>query len=308
MFWLTYIPLYERFFAVFNADSTDNSQSGQVGAGENSMEVASSAQFEDLFASKNLLEDAGSARFADSAQFNTTFIYYGVYSPTGVAIQLIQNFFNWFSTTMFWLSYTPFYERLSPIFSQKNNQRSLESMFNPAPYFKYLLYSDQEIEEDKIQDTIEPKTRVRSSFKLIEHMKEYFYGEELLEQGEERVFGDPWSLNITTVYETTFSPDGIMIQMVQNFFNFFAGTMFWLAYLPFYERLFPIFDEERNNITEASKFSHKFSMDRYEKELVATPRDFKTSGKIYELSFGKFSKLLSAFADIFEGIQGYGFT
>ena len=139
---------------------------------------------------------------------------------------------------------------------------------------------------------------------LIEHLKEFFYGEEVLELGEERIFGDPWSFNITTVYQTTFSPDGIMIQMVQNFFNFFAGTMFWLSYLPFYERLFPIFDEERNNMTEANKFTHKFSMDVYEKQFLATPRDFKPSGKRYEVSFGKFSKLLSAFANFFEGIQG----
>ena len=41
-------------------------------------------------------------RTADVAKFNVTFIYYGTYSATGVAIQLVQNFFNWFSTTVFW--------------------------------------------------------------------------------------------------------------------------------------------------------------------------------------------------------------
>jgi hypothetical protein len=36
--------------------------------------------------------------------------------------QLLQNFFNWFSTTMFWLAYTPFYNRMLPIFAPANNQ------------------------------------------------------------------------------------------------------------------------------------------------------------------------------------------
>jgi len=46
-----------------------------------------------------------------------------------------------FITSAPWLSYTPFYNRLLPIFAPANNQRSLESSFNPAPYFKYLLVS-----------------------------------------------------------------------------------------------------------------------------------------------------------------------
>ena len=40
-----------------------------------------------------------------------------------------------------------------------------------------------------------------------------------------------------------------MVQLVQNFFNFTANTFFWLSYIPFYHRLFPVFDTNGNNST-----------------------------------------------------------
>jgi hypothetical protein len=48
--------------------------------------------------------------------------------------------------------------------------------------------------------------------------------------------------------------DGMMIQMVQNMFDFFANTMFWLAYVPFYERLFPVFSTETPEVTSRNEF------------------------------------------------------
>ena len=46
--------------------------------------------------------------------------------------------------------------------------------------------------------------------------------------------------------------EGVLIQMVQNFWNFFISTFFWLTYIPLYERLFPIFDtDEENQGTES---------------------------------------------------------
>jgi len=151
-------------------------------------------------------------------------------------------------------------------------------------------------------------TKVKSPFLFIEHLKTFFYGEELVSEGEAR-FGDPWFFNMTTVYQTTFSPEGIMIQMTQNFFNFFVSTMFWLSFLPFYERLFPIFDMDHNNETSVKEnnFSYKFSLDKFEQQYAdhatAAPRDFKPSGKTFELSFGRFAKLLRAFANFIEGIK-----
>jgi hypothetical protein len=204
-FWLTYIPLYERIFPIFdtnvenqgtesennnnnknksNNNNNDNSNgqtpsnapinipsryarydfnngnrearsisdllnNGQAHFSSNDLENGQARYIEnysgkgqDRFGLND--PDNGQAFFADVPQFNATFIYYGVYSPTGVAIQLVQNFFNWFSTTMFWLSYTPFYTRMLPIFSPANNQRSDESVFNPVPYFKYLFYYQEE--------------------------------------------------------------------------------------------------------------------------------------------------------------------
>ena len=123
-------------------------------------------------------------QFADVPDFDVEFIYEEVYSPDGIANQLLQNFFNWFCPTVFWFTFLPFYNRLEPIFDPKNNQR---------------------------------------------------------------VFGDVPVFNVTEIYQTTFSPEGVLIQMVQNFWNFFISTMFWLTYIPVYERLFPIFDTDVEN-------------------------------------------------------------
>ncbi len=195
-FWLTYIPLYERIFPIFdtnvenqgteskdNNNNNNNNDQARSNASVNiptriarydinngnreARSISDQPNKDQAHFSSNDLEngqaryienhpgkgqdrvgsndpDNGQAFFADVPQFNATFIYYGVYSPTGVAIQLVQNFFNWFSSTMFWLSYTPFYTRMLPIFSPANNQRSIESVFNPVPYFKYLLYHQEE--------------------------------------------------------------------------------------------------------------------------------------------------------------------
>jgi hypothetical protein len=45
---------------------------------------------------------------------------------------------------------------------------------------------------------------------------------------------------VTDIYNSL-TPDGIMQLNLQNFFNFFLSTMFWLTYIPFYERMLPIF-------------------------------------------------------------------
>ena len=49
--------------------------------------------------------------FADVPDFDVEFTYEEVYSPDGIANQLLQNFFNWFCPTVFWFSFLPFYER-----------------------------------------------------------------------------------------------------------------------------------------------------------------------------------------------------
>ena len=301
MFWLTYVPFYERLFPIFDTEGDTEGTETATLAPQTRRDDEDEVKYGEL-------AYGGQPRFADTAQFNTTFIYYGTFSPTGVAIQLLQNFFNWFSTTVFWLSYTPFYNRLHPIFSTSNNQRRFDDPVKIAEY----VSEDQEVQ-------MEAKSKRKTPFKLIEHMVWFFYGEEVENvasfnkpltifgnenEGEAR-FGDLWTFNMTTVYETTFSPEGIMIQMVQNFFMFVSNTMFWLTYLPFYERLFPVFDEDFGNETVAeNNFNYKFSLDKLDQKFVLdSPRDFHPRGKRLELSFGRFANLLHSFADFFEGIQ-----
>ena len=95
------------------------------------------------------------------------------------ASNCFQNFFNWLTSTVFWLTFVPFYRRVRPIFQPDNNER---------------LFA-----------------------------------------------GDVPTFNVTEIYDSTFSPEGVLIQLTQNFFNFFSNTMFWLSYIPIAERLESIF-------------------------------------------------------------------
>ena len=70
-------------------------------------------------------------QFADVPDFDVEFIYEETFSPDGIANQLIQNFFNWFCPTVFWFSYLPFYNRISPVFDPANNLR----LFGDIPIF-----------------------------------------------------------------------------------------------------------------------------------------------------------------------------
>ena len=171
MFWLSYIPVYEKFRPLFETedsnvtDETDESNVTDEPAESNVTEEPAEINASDetyilneeagTDETNSLNEEAGTARFADVPQFNTSYIYFNVYSPTGVAIQLVQNFFNWVTSTSYWLAYTPFYERMLPLFSPANNQRNIESIFNPTQYFKYWLYSDIETENQNFEDQIE---------------------------------------------------------------------------------------------------------------------------------------------------------
>lgn len=58
-------------------------------------------------------------------------------------------------------------------------------------------------------------------------------------------FGDVPAINVTFIYQQVFFPSGIMQQITQNFFNFLVSTFFWLSYIPFYERLYPVFSPSK---------------------------------------------------------------
>ena len=115
-------------------------------------------------------------------------------------------------------------------------------------------------------------------------------------------FGDPWTVTVTHTYFDTFSPDGVMIQMVQNFFTWFASPIFWLTYIPFYERFFPVFVE---NITEpqTSNKTFLYKLNLKERFEDAENRDMDGSETTLEISFGRFGNLMRSFANVFEAIQ-----
>ena len=94
MFWLSFIPLYERLFAIFDE--------------------------------KNYQDKFTKFGFADVPDFNVTSIYEETYLSDTIAIQLLQNFFNWFTATVVWFPFMVMYDRIHPIFSAENNQRSFE--------------------------------------------------------------------------------------------------------------------------------------------------------------------------------------
>ena len=82
--------------------------------------------------------------------FDVSKIYDGVFSPNGIAVQMVQNVINWFGSTVMFFPFIMFYERLSPIFSPENKQRSLEtvgrsfdtcndSLMSIAKFLKFLL-------------------------------------------------------------------------------------------------------------------------------------------------------------------------
>ena len=81
--------------------------------------------------------------FADVPDFDVEFTYEEVYSPDGIANQLLQNFFNWFCPTVFWFSFLPFYQR--SVTNKKtgvnftNNKRWRFKCQTPA--IKYLFQS-----------------------------------------------------------------------------------------------------------------------------------------------------------------------
>ena len=126
--------------------------------------------------------------FGDILAYNVTNIYTSVFTTTGLAQFQIQNFLNFFISTMFWLSFIPFAERLYPVFFEKN------------------------------------------------------YNEQFTKLG----FADVPDFNVTVIYQQTYFPDTIAIQLLQNFFNWFTGTVVWFPFMMMYDRMYPIFSTENN--------------------------------------------------------------
>ncbi len=110
MFWLSFIPLYERLYPTF------------VVSGQNSTDQFNKFHFHDV------------------PNFNVTSIYEETYLSDTVAIQLLQNFFNWFTATVVWFPFMGLYNRLYPIFAPANNQRSIDDQVSISPTFHKQLF------------------------------------------------------------------------------------------------------------------------------------------------------------------------
>jgi hypothetical protein len=140
--------------------------------------------YDTFYSTPDQSEHEGTARFGDVNPINITYVYEQDFFPSGVMQQVTQNFFNFFVSTMFWLSYVPFYERLLPIFAPNHEEETDSRPFS---------------------------------------------------------FNDSPDFNVTNIYEQTYSPDAIAIQLIQNCFNWFTSTIFWLTILPFYSRMYAMF-------------------------------------------------------------------
>ena len=68
------------------------------------------------------------------------------------------------------------------------------------------------------------------------------------ESDNPRFFGDVPKYNVTYIYQNAFAPDPFFVLQIQNFVNFFISTMFWLAFIPFHERLLPIFEPNEDGV------------------------------------------------------------
>ena len=96
MFWLAYIPLYERLMPIFEK-------------GNSSITGPNSSSF-----------------FPDVPNIDVKSVYQKTFSGDGIAVLVLQNFFNWFTGTVVWFPFMAVYNRLAPIFSTANNQRHLD--------------------------------------------------------------------------------------------------------------------------------------------------------------------------------------
>jgi len=97
----------------------------------------------------------------------------------------------WFTSSLFWLYFTPFYRRLFPIFSVENNAgKGLET-------------------ETDFNFDAGNSGQPKSSFRIVQDVKDWLYGhydDENSINNEAKFFGDPYTLNITYIYFDSFSP------------------------------------------------------------------------------------------------------
>ena len=78
------------------------------------------------------------------------------------------------------------------------------------------------------------------------------------------------------------------------------GIFILLTYIPFYERFYPIFAvQESNETTKVHNYSYKFNLRQCDEDCDGRQFNEKT----HEISFGRFTNLLRAFANFFESTQ-----
>ena len=261
--------------------------------------------------------------FGDNPNFNATEIYELTFFPESIVTQMVQNFYNFFNPTMFWLMYIQFYERLGPIFvsttaeeipnigalsaAEFNISRKIAEIAEITSTNQNFLLLDENptvntftgevnpmLYENEMQDTTtsniglisdaERTTMLQKNYtedakNLMEFAQAMEYSSVLAENGAidistttnnlttENVnipndniqmlnkdpkvgskvsFVDVPDFNVTAIYEFTFSPDGISVQLIQGFFVWLTSSLFWIYSTPFFGRLAPIFSVANN--------------------------------------------------------------
>ena len=255
--------------------------------------------------------------FGDNPNFNATEIYELTFFPESIVTQMVQNFYNFFNPTMFWLMYIQFYERLGPIFvsttaeeipnigalsaAEFNISRKIaeigeitQLLLDENPTLNTftgevspMLYENEMQDtttsnigliSDDERTTMLQKNDTEYAKILMEFVQTMEYSAVLAENGaidnrtttnnlttdSENVndniqmfykkpkvkskvsFVDVPDFNVTAIYEFTFSPDGISVQLIQGFFVWLTSSLFWIYSTPFFGRLAPIFSVANN--------------------------------------------------------------
>jgi hypothetical protein len=191
-------------------------------------------------------------QFADVPNFDINYIYPTAFSPNAVGIQMLQNFFNWFSSSVFWLTFLSFYKRLDPIFAPSHFQREDSRTFGDIPSFNateiwQLAFYPESVATQMTQNFFNFFNSAMFWLLWIpfyERLSPIFATNKTADSREDHWqsrSADIPDFNVTNIYYTVYSPNGIAVQLLQNTFVWFTSSLFWLYFTPFYSRLAPIF-------------------------------------------------------------------
>jgi hypothetical protein len=165
---------------------------------------------------------------------------------------MVQNFFNFFNSTMFWLIWIPLYEEFQPLFVTNGTRADNFNQTRDSNNVSNGTWNEfeQNINETQIFNSNQTNTTDISWHKNnnnntgIANLNEQttnttnlsVYKNRENETGNENQFVDIPDFNVNIIYYTVYSPNGIAVQLLQNFFVWLTSSLFWLYFTPFYTR------------------------------------------------------------------------